>query len=87
VSLSSIELAQLKKLVAIAEKLIANAEPPKRGRPKSAANAPAPRRTRRSGKDLAAFRKMLKSERKKGVPVADLARSHGISAAYIYQLK
>jgi hypothetical protein len=86
VSLSSIELAQLKKLVAIAEKLIANAEPPKRGRPKSAGDT-APKRTRRSGKDLAAFRKMLKNERKKGVPVADLARDHGISAAYIYQLK
>jgi hypothetical protein len=87
VPLSSNELAQLKKLVAIAEKLIANAEPPKRGRPKVGAKAPTNRRVRRSGKDLAAFRKMLKSERKKGVPVADLARDHGISAAYIYQLK
>jgi hypothetical protein len=45
-----------------------------------------PKRVRRSGKDLAAFRKMLIAERKKGVPVADLARKHNISSAYIYQL-
>ena len=45
------------------------------------------KRTRRSGKDLAAFRKMLKTERKKGTPVAELAKQHGISQAYIYQLR
>lgn len=86
-SLSAVELTQLKKLVAIAEKLIANAEPAKKGRPKSTDGEEAAQRTRRSGKELTAFRKMLKSERKKGVPVAELARNHGISAAYIYQLK
>jgi hypothetical protein len=43
-------------------------------------------RIRRSGRELVAFRKMLKSERKKGVPVAELAKKHGVSAAYIYQL-
>ena len=44
------------------------------------------KRVRRSGKELAAFRKMLVAERRKGVPVADLARKHNISSAYIYQL-
>jgi hypothetical protein len=29
---------------------------------------------------------MLKAQRSKGVPVADLARRHGISSAYIYML-
>jgi DNA-binding IscR family transcriptional regulator len=29
---------------------------------------------------------MLIAERKRGVPVAELAEKHGISAAYIYQL-
>jgi DNA-binding IscR family transcriptional regulator len=29
---------------------------------------------------------MLIAERKKGVPVAELARKHNISSAYIYQL-
>lgn len=47
---------------------------------------PKPKRTRRSGKELVSFRKMLKAERKKGVPVAELAERHGVSAAYIYQI-
>ena len=42
---------------------------------------------RRTGKDLLAFRKMLKAERKRGVSVAELAEAHGVSTAYIYQLK
>jgi hypothetical protein len=44
------------------------------------------KRRRRTGKELADFRKMLVAERKRGVPVAELAGKHGISAAYIYQL-
>jgi hypothetical protein len=43
-------------------------------------------RIRRSGKELVQFRQMLKAQRKKGIPVADLARQHGVSAAYIYML-
>jgi hypothetical protein len=41
---------------------------------------------RRAGKELVAFRKMLKAERKKGVRVEELAEKHGVSTAYIYQL-
>ncbi len=41
-------------------------------------------RVRRTGKELTAFRKMLKTERRRGVPVADLAKKHKISTAYIY---
>ena len=44
------------------------------------------RRIRRTGKELVAFRKMLIAERKKGIPVATLAKRHRISSAYIYQL-
>ena len=36
--------------------------------------------------ELIAFRKMLKAERKRGVPVSKLAQEHGISPAYIYQI-
>ena len=43
-------------------------------------------RTRRSGKDLVAFKKLIKAERKKGVPVAALAAKHGVTTSYIYQL-
>ena len=40
-------------------------------------------RIRRTGKDLVAFRKMLKAERKRGVTTADLAKEHGVAMAYI----
>jgi hypothetical protein len=30
---------------------------------------------------------MLNAERKRGVPVAELARQHGITPSYIYQMK
>ena len=57
----------------------------KRAPAKTAAKTGA-KRTRRSGKELAAFRKMLKVERKRGVAVTELAKQHGISTAYIYAL-
>jgi len=44
------------------------------------------RRIRRSGQELVQFRRVLTLQRKKGVPVAELARKHGISSAYIYML-
>lgn len=84
-SLSTRELSQLKKIVALAQDLIDKAEvAPADGKaPKKAMSG----RIRRSGKELAAFRKMLKAERKRGVSAPDLAKEHGISTAYIYQLK
>lgn len=80
-SLSQREMKQLEKIVALATKLLNEAS-------KSntvASKAPA-KRTRRSGQELVAFRKMLKAERKKGTPVVELAKMHGISPAYIYQI-
>ena len=44
-------------------------------------------RKRRSKKEAAALKKLLKAERKAGVPVAELAKKHGISSAYIYMLQ
>ena len=35
----------------------------------------------------AVTKKLLKAERKAGVPVAELAEKHGISTAYIYMLR
>ncbi len=83
--LSARELSQLKKIVALAQGLIDKAEaaPAK----EKAAKKDATSRTRRSGKELAAFRKMLKAERKRGVSAADLAKEHGVSKVYIYTLK
>jgi hypothetical protein len=85
-------IAKLKTLVRLAQELLSEAEA-RRGSlvaDKSVSqgkNAPATKRGRRSGKELVAFRKMLKAERKKGVPVTELARKHGISTAYIYGLE
>jgi hypothetical protein len=84
-SLSPNEITKLKKLISLAQELLATAEPAT----KRAAKGTKPevgKRTRRSGKELAAFRKMLKAERKKGVPVEELARKHGISTTYIYTM-
>lgn len=47
----------------------------------------APVRKRRSKKQANALKKLLKAERKAGVPVAELAKKYGISAAYIYMLR
>ncbi|WP_036284085.1 hypothetical protein [Methylocystis sp. ATCC 49242] len=78
------EIAQLKKIIVIAQDLIEKAGGAKKsGRANGGEGAV---RIRRAGKDLAAFRKMLKAERKAGVPVSKIAKKHGISASYIYQL-
>ena len=57
-------------------------QPPGKGKNGKAATG----RTRRSKKDVAALKKLLKAERKAGVPVAKLAKQHGVSTAYIYML-
>lgn len=87
-SLTQREVAQLKKIIEIAHALIEKDRKPTRGG-KSTAKAKgsaAPMRKRRTGKELLAFRKLLKAERKAGVPVADIAKKHGVSLAYIYSL-
>jgi hypothetical protein len=72
--LSVREAVQLKKIIGIAEKLVAKASSNQKSR------------RRRTGKELKSFRKMLVAERKRGVSVAKLAKQHGVSASYIYQL-
>jgi hypothetical protein len=93
-SLSIRELNQLKKIVELANKMLANAEaagPAKYNgtKPKAAKKSAGKKtatRTRRSGAELVSFRKMLVAERKKGTSVAELCKQHGVSPAYIYQL-
>ncbi len=81
------DLNKLRRIISIAEKLIASNPKPKRGRPAGSTNGKAPaKRVRRTGKELARFRKMLKAQRKRGVPASELARKHGISSAYIYMI-
>ncbi len=73
---------KLRKIAASLEELATAIEAMPAGNGKSATT-----RTRRSKKDTIALKKLLKAERKAGVPVAELAEKHGISTAYIYMLR
>ena len=82
------DLKKLRRIISIAKELIVSSPKPQRGRPAGSSNRTAPtKRIRRSGKELIEFRKMVKAEQKRGVPVGELARQHGISAAYIYMIE
>lgn len=83
-ALTSKELKELETLLRRAQELIGKATSSQNG--KSSARRAASTRIRRTGKDLVAFRKAIRAERKAGVPVAKIAEKHGISPAYIYQL-
>jgi hypothetical protein len=85
-SLTAKEVAELKKIVARANELIAKANGKEASANKSSARRSSSVRNRRSGKELESFKKMLKAERKAGVPVAQIAKKHGITPAYIYQM-
>lgn len=78
-SLTTKEAAQLRKIITLAEGLLADA-----GKITSGKSAGGGRR--RSGKELEAFRKMLKQERKSGASVSALAKKHGVTPSYIYQI-
>lgn len=85
-SLSPLEIAELRKIVSIAEKLLAKATAPNK-RAKLATSTTRPHKNpRRKGRELIAFRKTVLAERKRGVPVAEIARKHGITPNYIYQI-
>ena len=83
-SLTNKEVAELRKIVARASELIAKAQD--RETVKTSARRSTSAKTRRTGKDLLAFRRMLKAERKAGVPVAEIAKKHGVTPSYIYQI-
>jgi len=85
VSLSPAEIAKLKKLISLAQELLASVEPRTQRNVRGATES-INQRKRRTGKELIAFRKMLVAERKKGVRVEEIASKHGVSTAYIYQL-
>ena len=81
---------KLRKIAASLEELATVLESaPARGKSFPAGNGKSahPVRKRRSKKEAAALKKLLKAERKAGVPVAELAKKHGISPAYIYMLQ
>jgi hypothetical protein len=74
------EITKLNRIIKLAEQLVGQmAAKPNRLNGKTT-------RIRRTGRELVQFRKLLKAQRRKGVSVADLARKHGVSTAYIYTL-
>jgi transposase-like protein len=82
-ALNTQEVAKLRRIVSLAETLIAKDNGRKNN---GVARKHSGKRIRRTGPELVQFRKMIKAERKNGVPVSELARKHGISSAYIYML-
>ncbi len=82
-TLSKRQIRQLENIIASAQAVLASAGSATGSKGRVAAR---PKRVRRSGKELIAFRKTLRAERRKGIPVADIARKHNVSPAYIYQL-
>ena len=82
-ALSRKEFTKIRRLISIAQDLIAASPKPGRRADNQRKDT---KRVRRTGKELAQFRRMLKGQRKSGVSVADLARKHRISTAYIYTL-
>jgi hypothetical protein len=71
----------LRKLVAAIDRLIANTE-----REMAKAAAKSKGRPRRKKKDVAALRRLLRTERKRGASAATLAKRHKISVNYVYLL-
>jgi hypothetical protein len=82
VVLTKSEIAKLDRIMKLAGQLLERSKMDSKSR---RTNGKATR-TRRTGRQLIAFRKMLKAERRKGISVAALARKHGVSSAYIYML-
>jgi hypothetical protein len=76
--LSAQQIRKLNRIITLAQQMIDES--------KEARMSGRRMRIRRSGKELVQFRRLLREQRKKGIPVAELARQHGISSAYIYML-
>lgn len=85
-SLTAKEMTELKKIIARAKELISKAQGGEKATAKTSVRRSLPSGRRRTGKELEAFRKILKAERKAGVPVAQIAKKHGITPSYIYQM-
>jgi Mor family transcriptional regulator len=87
-NLSKRQITQLQNLIETAQAILAEASdkaPIRKIKVSSRGSAPK-RTTRRSGKELVAFKKTLRADRKNGVSVAELAKRHRVSPSYIYQL-
>jgi parvulin-like peptidyl-prolyl isomerase len=78
------QINQLIKILETTQQILADAN---RETPRASQAVDGATRTRRTGKDLAAFKKTVKAERKSGASVAELARKYGVTPSYLYQLR
>lgn len=78
------QISQLIKILETTQQILADAS---REVPSAGSREDGGVRTRRTGKDLVAFKKAVKAERKAGATVAELARKYGVTPSYLYQLR
>lgn len=83
-SLTAADKVKLRKIMSLAEEMLSKDAGEKVVKSKSNGKR---KRIRRTGKELVEFRKMVKAERSKGVPVTKIAKRHGVSTAYLYMLQ
>lgn len=81
--LSKKQISQLIKILETTQQILADAN----RAPATGSREQAGARTRRTGKDLVAFKKAVKAERKAGASVAELAQKYGVTPSYLYQLR
>lgn len=81
--LSKKQISQLIKILETTQQILADANRAPAAGPREQAGV----RTRRTGKDLVAFKKAVKAERKAGASVAELAQKYGVTPSYLYQLR
>ena len=82
--LSKKQISQLIKILETTQQILADANRAPSSPPASGQEGT---RTRRTGKDLVAFKKTIKAERKAGASVAELAQKYGVTPSYLYQLR
>ena len=86
-ALTTQDISKLNRIIKLAEKLIRKAPTvwlKVNGKPQRAKRSI---RKRRTGRELVQFRKMLTAERKKGIPVAEMAQTWDKHGLHLHALK
>jgi hypothetical protein len=82
--LTTRERNQIQKAITQLQKLLDSL--PEGPQPKTRVGKESSTRTRRTPKDVNAFRRQIKAAFKQGVPAARLAEANGVTTSYIYQI-
>lgn len=83
------QIAKIRKIIAMAEGLLASAEASAQAEAKAGAAKRVGKtvRTRRTAAEAAKMRADILAKRAKGVAATTLAEKYGVSTAYIYMIK